>query len=213
MMKKLIFILAMSFLLLPAVKAELFQFGIKAGLGLNSLRIEDLTGLDNGSEVYDLVTGDGVMGYHVGIQTRIKIAMLFVQPELYFNDAGGTLEKVVSGGASELMNVDFKRIDLPIMLGAKFGPLRINAGPVGSYVVKESITNDIADIPADYTVFTNAMTWGFQAGLGLDFSKFSIDARYEGSLSKLGESLNIGGSDFALDARPRQFVFSLGFWF
>ena len=29
------------------------------------------------------------------------------------------------------------------------------------------------------------MTWGFQAGLGVDISKISIDARYEGSLSKL----------------------------
>ena len=57
------------------------------------------------------------------------------------------------------------------------------------------------------------MTWGFQAGLGVDVSKFSLDVRYEGSLSKLGESFSVGGNDFALDARPTQWIISLGFWF
>jgi len=212
-MKKLILIFAASFLLVQFADAQMFSFGIKAGLGVNQLKVSDLTGIDNGTDVYDLVTGESVMGYHVGVQTRIKIAMLFVQPELYFNDGGGTLEKVVENGTNELMNVDFKRIDLPVLVGVKFGPLRVGAGPVGSYVVKESVINDIADLDPDYSVFTNSMTWGFQAGLGLDLSKISLDARYEGSLSKLGETFSVGGTDFDLDARPSQWVFSLGFWF
>lgn len=212
-MKKLILIFAASFLLVQFADAQLFSYGIKAGLGVNQLKVSDLTGIDNGTDVYDLVTGDNVMGYHVGIQTRIKIAMLFVQPELYFNDGGGTLEKIVENGTNELMTVDFKRIDLPILVGVKFGPLRVGAGPVGSYVVKESVINDISDLDPDYSVFTNSMTWGFQAGLGLDLSKISLDARYEGSLSKLGETFSVGGADFDLDARPSQWIFSLGFWF
>jgi hypothetical protein len=44
-------------------------------------------------------------------------------------------------------------------------------------------------------------------------SKISLDVRYEGSLSKLGDSFTVGGQDFNLDARPSQWVFSLGFWF
>jgi len=212
-MKKLILILAASFFLVQLADAQLFSYGIKAGLGINQLKVSDLTDLGSGADVYDLVTGENVMGYHIGVQTRIKIAMLFVQPELYFNDAGGSLEKIVDGGVTETMNVDFKRIDLPVLVGVKFGPLRVGAGPVGSYVVKESVTHDIADMDPDYSVFTNSMTWGFQAGLGLDLSKISLDARYEGSLSKLGETFSVGGADFDLDARPSQWVFSLGFWF
>ena len=211
-MKKLIIVLATAFLLVQVADAQMFKIGIKGGLGYSSLKIEDLM-ITSGSEAYELITGDGVMGYHVGIMTRVKIAMFFVQPELYFNDGGGTIENVASGGVGELMNVDFKRVDLPVMLGVKFGPLRINGGPAGSYVVKESITNDIAGIPQDETFFTKSMTWGFQAGLGVDFSRISVDARYEGSLSKLGDSFDIGGNDFNLDARPSQWVFSLGFWF
>ncbi len=84
-----------------------------------------------------LATGDGVAAYHVGIQTRIKIAMFFVQPELYFNDGGGTVDLVDSNGPSELLNIDLKRVDLPVILGVKLGPVRISAGPVGSYVLQD----------------------------------------------------------------------------
>jgi len=212
-MKKLILILAASFFLVQFADAQLFSYGIKGGLGVNQMKVSDLTDLGSGADVYDLVTGDNVMGYHIGIQTRIKIAMFFVQPELYFNDAGGIVEKVADNGVNELMTVDFKRIDLPVLAGVKFGPLRLGLGPVGSYVVKESVINDISELDPDYSVFTNSMTWGFQAGLGLDLSKISLDARYEGSLSKLGETFQVGESNFDLDARPSQWIFSVGFWF
>jgi hypothetical protein len=209
-MKKLILILVASLFIFSASDAQMFKYGIKAGIGFSSLKITDLTGIDDGADVYDLVTGDGVMGYHVGIQTRIKLAMLVIQPELYFNAGGGTVEQIVENGATEILNVNFSRIDLPLLVGVKLGPARINVGPVGSYVLKEE--SDLSQIQPDYTLFTNSMTWGFQAGIGIDVSKISLDARYEGSLSKLGETLSIGGSDFTLDARPAQWIISLGIW-
>ncbi len=212
-MKKLILVLVASMFLFSVSDAQMFKYGIKAGVGFSSLKIEDLTGIDNGQDVYDLVTGESVMGYHVGIQTQIKVAMLVIKPELYFNAGGGTVEQVVAGGATEVLNVNFTRIDVPVLVGVKFGPARINVGPVGSYVLSE--TNDLTTIPdlSDYTLFTSSMTWGFQAGIGIDVSKISIDARYEGSLSKLGETFTVGSSDFALDARPSQWIISLGIWF
>jgi len=217
-MKKLILVLIVSFFLVQIADAQLFKFGIKAGIGYSNLKIEDLTRVGSGQDLYDLATGDGVMAYHVGIQTRIKIAMLFIQPELYFNDGGGTVELLESGdppGTGDLMNIDLKSVDLPILIGVKLGPLRINAGPVGSYVISEpSISMEIANAVEDYTVITSGMTWGFQAGLGVDLSKISLDVRYEGSLAKLGDEFTIEGvPPFTFDARPSQWVFSLGFWF
>jgi opacity protein-like surface antigen len=212
-MKKLIIILAISFFTVQYADAQLFKFGIKAGVGFSSLKIDDLA-ITDGSDVYDLVTGDKAVGYHVGIQTQFKVAVVVIKPELYFNAGGGTIEQIEDNGVVGVMDVKFNRIDLPILVGVKLGPARINVGPVGSYVVKESITNDIASIPDDYTVFNNPLTWGFQAGVGVDLlKKLSIDARYEGSLSKLGETLTIGNADFELDARPRQWIISLGYWF
>ncbi len=210
-MKKLILVLVVSMFVFTMADAQLFKWGIKGGVGFSSLKMEEIMGIDDGTDVYNLVTGDGVMGYHVGLQTRIKVAMILIQPEVYFNAGGGTLEQVVDNGATTVLDVKFSRIDVPLLVGVKFGPIRINAGPVGSYVLSE--TTDLTEIQPDYTLFTNSMTWGFQAGLGVGLSKLSIDARYEGSLSELGETLSIGGSEFALDARPSQWIISLGYWF
>lgn len=212
-MKKLLFILVASFLFLQSSQAQMFQWGIKAGLGLNTLKMADLTGLEDGSDVYDLLTGDNVAGYHVGFQTRINIAMIFVQPELYFNDGGAKIEEFKNDALEATYNVNFQRIDLPLLAGVKLGPARIKLGPVGSYVVHESITGDVQNMDPDYKFFSQSMTWGYQVGLGIDISKLSLDARYEGSLSSLGESVNVGGESYQLDARPNQWVFSLGFWF
>ena len=200
-----------SMLVFTMADAQLFKWGIKGGVGFSSLKMEDITGIDDGTDVYNLVTGDGVMGYHVGLQTRIKVAMILIQPEVNFNAGGGTLEQVVDNGPTTVLDVKFNRIDVPLLVGVKLGPIRINAGPVGSYVLSE--TTDLTEIQPDYTLFTNSMTWGFQAGIGVGISKLSIDARYEGSLSQLGETLSIGGSEFALDARPSQWIISLGIWF
>jgi hypothetical protein len=210
-MKKLILVFIASMFIFTLSNAQLFNYGIKAGIGFSSLKLDDVTGIDNGSDVYSLITGDGVMGYHVGLQTRIKIAMLVIQPELYFNAGGGTLQQVVDNGPTDVLNVKFNRIDIPVLVGVKLGPARISAGPVGSFVLSE--TTDLTDIEPEFELFSSAMTWGFQAGLGLDISKLSLDFRYEGSLSQLGESLTVAGNDFALDARPSQWIISLGFWF
>ncbi|MCK4989930.1 MAG: hypothetical protein KAS29_05570, partial [Bacteroidales bacterium] len=113
--------------------------------------------------------------------------------------------------ATEILDVKFNRIDVPLLVGVKLGPARLNVGPVGSFVISE--TTDLTELEPDFELFSSAMTWGFQAGLGLDISKISLDVRYEGSLSALGESFSVGGNDFPLDARPSQWIISLGYWF
>ena len=210
-MKKLIFIAIASFFLVQVSNAQLFSYGIKAGIGFSSLSINDITGISDGSDVYDLITGDGVMGYHLGVQTRIKIAMIYVQPELYWNAGGGTLKQVMDGGATEILEVKFNRIDLPLLVGFKLGPVRFNIGPVGSYVISES--NDGSSADFDYQLYLNSMNWGWQGGIGLDLTKFSLDVRYEGSLSDLSDSVPEGLQSYNMDPRPSQWIISLGYWF
>lgn len=210
-MKKLILVFVASLLVFTMADAQMFKWGIKGGIGFSSIPMDDIKNISDGSDVYDLVTGDGVMGYHFGLQTRIKVAMILIQPELYFNAGGGTIEQIVDGGATEVLNVKFNRIDLPVLVGFKLGPVRINAGPVGSFILSES--NDLTELEPDFEMYASAMSWGYQAGLGLDISKLSLDVRYEGSLSALGETFTVGGVDFPLDARPSQWIISLGWWF
>jgi len=210
-MKKLIFIAVAAFFLVQTSNAQLFNWGIKGGIGFSSLSINDITGISDGTDVYDLVTGDGVMGYHVGVQTRINIAMIYVQPEIYWNAGGGTLEQVMDGGTTEILEVKFNRIDVPLLVGAKLGPVRLNIGPVGSYVINETNEGSTGDF--DYELYVDAMNWGWQGGIGVDLSKLSVDVRYEGSLSDLSDSLPDALQEYNMDPRPSQWIISLGYWF
>jgi hypothetical protein len=210
-MKKLIFLSIAAMFLFTSANAQLFQYGIKAGVNFSTLAMDDIMDINTGTEVYDLVTGESVTGYQVGIMTRINIAMFFVQPEIYFNAVGGIVEKIVDGEASPL-DVNFNRFDIPLLVGVKLGPARLNVGPVGTYVINS--TNDLITIAPELATLSNDFTWGFQAGIGLDlFKKLAIDARYEGSLSKYGDTFAIGANNFDLDARPTSWIVSLGYWF
>ena len=175
--------------------------------------MQDITGITDGSQVYDHIQGETVRGYQVGLQTRVKVAMIFVQPELYFNVTGGSVQKVIAGGATELLDVQYNRIDIPLLVGAKFGPARVNLGPVGSAVVgtrnelEELLSTNVAGV-------SSGLTWGFQAGVGLDLlRKLSVDLRYEGSLSQYADNITVAGVSHNLDARPRQWILALGWWF
>jgi len=210
-MKKLILIIIASFFLLQVSNAQLFNYGIKGGIGFSSLSINDVMDISDGSDVYDLVTGDGVMGYHLGLQTKIKIAMVYFQPELYWNMGGGTIDQIMDNGVTEILEVKFNRMDLPLLVGVKLGPVRLNIGPVGSYVISENNDESTADF--DYELYVDAMNWGWQGGIGLDLTKLSLDIRYEGSLNDLSDSVPEALSGYNMDPRPSQWLISLGWWF
>ena len=210
-MKKLILVLIASFFLVQVADAQLFSWGVKGGLGFSSVKITDITGIQEGSDVYDLVTGESVMGYHLGVQTRIKIAMVYVQPELYWNAGGGTVKQVVDGGATELLNVKFNRIDIPVLAGVKLGPVRLNIGPMASLVVGEE--SDLTLLHPDLEMYKNSLTWAWQGGIGVDVWKLSVDIRYEGPLSDLSSVIPDDLVQYTYDPRPKQWLLSVGFWF
>ncbi|MDA3822080.1 MAG: porin family protein [Bacteroidales bacterium] len=213
-MKKIVIIsIAMLFMAFSA-NAQIFQYGLKGGLNYSSLAMDDIIGISDGTEVYDLLAGETVRGYQVGIMTRVNVLMLFVQPELYFNVTGGSVKKVLEDGTSDLLNVQFNRIDIPLLVGVKLGPARINVGPVGSAVVGS--TNQLKElVSSDLETVSSGLTWGLQAGIGLDlFNKIAVDLRYEGSLSQYGDdSFMVGGMTHKFDARPTQRILAFGWWF
>jgi hypothetical protein len=107
---------------------------------------------------------------------------------------------------------NFNKLDIPVMLGLKLGPLRLNAGPVGSLLINSP--KDLIANP-DYKSNYNKMTIGYQAGLGFDLLKFlTFDIRYEGSLQKYQNQIqNLAKTKVNLDDRPNAFLFSVGLMF
>jgi hypothetical protein len=111
---------------------------------------------------------------------------------------------------SEFGKQKFYKLDLPVIVGVKVGPLKLQAGPVGTMVIKSK--SDLLDKYNLQETFRGA-TFGYQAGLGLELSSLLVDVKYEGNLSKLGDGVEIAGQNFNFDQRMHQWIFSVGFLF
>jgi hypothetical protein len=208
-MKKLLVLLLTVFITLPAISQ--LKFGLKVGASTTSITMDDAkTITSSGGAEYLLNKAEGASyGFHGGAFLRINISKLYIQPELLFATRSNeyTLSKVNSVVDSATVKQVFNKLDIPIMVGVKFGIVRINAGPVGSVTIgsPDELIAD-PDVEAVYA----AMTFGYQAGVGLDLlKKLTIDLRYEGGLSKYQNK--VGG--IALDDRPNAFLLSVGYMF
>lgn len=208
-MKKLALIVLSVLLALPAFSQV--NFGLKAGASTTNVKMEDVKTLTSGDTEY-LVNAikSANYGFHAGAFVRINMAGFYIQPELLF--ASRTDEyKITQGVEAEVVKQQFNRLDLPVMLGAKFGPVRLNAGPAARLLINSP--KDLID-DADFKAMYNDLTFGYQAGIGFDiFKKLVVDLRYEGSLQKYQTKIDAGGEKVSLDDRPNAFLLSVGIMF
>lgn len=210
-MKKIILAVLLTSVLLP-VNASI-KFGLRAGVSSSSIKSKYfvITTQDN---KYALSNGDSKIGVHGGVMAQISLLNFYFQPELLINHARGEyiLGDIVAK-KDTYISQSYTSLSVPMVVGFKFSALRIGAGPVAfknissSSEFKEVFTTN----PADQAV--NSFSWGYQVGIGLDLGKMAFDLKYEAGLNAFGETLNVGSSSYKLDARPKQLMFSLGFYF
>ena len=213
-MKKTLLILLFIAGVSGMASSQLIRIGIKGGLNYSKLAFDDMSNVVSGNTTYSLAQDESFMGYHIGLMSRINIFNLYIQPELLFNTSGGKVlvESTGQTVVEEVKQIKYNKIDLPVMVGFKFGPARINAGPVASYVL--SSDSELGEVIDGLDTFSKNATIGFQAGAGLDIlKKITLDARYEGGLSKLGDKITVGGEDYTFDSRDSKWVISLGILF
>jgi len=214
-MKKLIVIAFVVLVSIPAFSQ--IKFGLKAGVSTTSLSMPTIKTITSGTTSYtvDALTS-AKYGFHGGVFVRVTVFGIYLQPELLFSTRSNdyTVTNVTNQAApvSYVAKQTFNRLDIPVMLGLKLGPLRLNAGPSGSLLInspKDIITNP------DYKNNYSKMTFGYQAGLGFDLLNFlTFDLRYEGSLKKYQNQIqNLAGTKYNLDDRPNAFLFSVGLMF
>lgn len=190
------------------------NFGLKAGVSTTSLSMPTAATITSGSSSYNVdALTSAKYGFHGGIFFRFTLLGIYLQPEFLFSTR--TNEYTVENNqnlTSVIVKQNFNRLDIPVMLGVKLGPLRLNAGPSGSILINSP--KDLIANP-DFKNRYNRMTIGYQAGVGLDILHFlTLDVRYEGSLRKYQNRIqNITGTTFNLDDRPNAFLFSLGLMF
>ncbi len=212
-MKKLLLGLT-ALLMVHMAEAQLFTLGLKAGVSSSRTQVEESFTVEGTQVTYN--TGDATLGWHIGLFGRIKITKLYVQPEVLFSSTGGEIE-VTQGNVTtpEIMDVDYNKLDVPVMVGFfVIKPLRIFVGPTFSYLISEDVEGPaslVSNVEQNY----NSATVGYQAGIGLDISNLTVDLKYEGNLSKLGNSVTLPGTDeeFSTDLRNPQFILSVGYAF
>jgi len=200
------------FIALPAMSQ--LNFGIKAGLNTTSVTMEDLKTVTSGSTSYTIEKLKGAnYGIHAGIFLRLNVAKLYIQPEVLLSTRTNEYTVTnVNSAVDSLVKQNFNKLDIPVMLGLKFGPLRINGGPSASLLINSP--KELIQDP-DFKTMYSKLTFGYQAGIGLDLlKKITIDLRYEGSLKKFQNQIeNALGTAVALDDRPNAFLLSVGIIF
>ncbi|MFN2380151.1 MAG: porin family protein [Bacteroidales bacterium] len=200
-MKKL-FLILLTVLFTTGAFAQL-SFGLKAGASTNNFNMD---------QVGDATTGlaaaeEASWGFHGGAFVRISFLGLMVQPEVLFSMSENNL-LVTENGIEEIRSQKFNKLDVPIMLGVKLGPIRVMGGPAASVMLSSDTEFSEAD------ELYKAATFGYQAGVGVDlFKKLTIDLRYEGGLSNFGEEITVGDETFNLDGRTNAIILSAGIIF
>ncbi|HHJ50668.1 MAG TPA: PorT family protein [Phaeodactylibacter sp.] len=212
-MKRILFSLAVFLIGLTTLKAQ-FAAGVKLGMSSTDIEASDLNIFDqNGIQELSMSIENANYGFLIGGFMRIPIKKFFIQPEVLFNS--NSVDYRVTdfrqqGFVDTILREKYQYLDIPLMLGFKFGPLRLNGGPV-SHIFLGSNTqlNSIQDYGQ---MFKNA-EYGWQAGLGLDIWKIAVDLRYEGNFNKFGDHITIGGEQFSFDDSPARFVATIGYTF
>lgn len=153
-----------------------FQLGVKAGANFSKFDSENTFNSNNRT------------GFYGGLWARVGAAGVYFQPELYIS---GKKADLVSDATGEVNKVRFTSLDVPLLVGTKFGAagvgLRLNTGPMFSLILDENQSFGQAAGNVFRADFKNqALAWQF--GAGLDLKKLSFDARYELGLSKINKS-------------------------
>ena len=184
-MKKILLSAALLMAICISANAQ-FDLGVKAGVNFSTINTDNLK-------------NSSVAGYQAGLFARIGGAF-YLQPELYLSGTGGHFE---SDDNSYSGDVHFTNLNVPLLLGARFGPknlnFRIMAGPIYTSVLStsESLSQNFSNAYNDFGHYRNS-TLGYQAGVGVDIGAITADLRYEGNLTDINPDYGQRQNLFAL---------------
>ena len=163
-------LLAISF----STKAQ-FSLGVKGGINYSTINSDNLK-------------SSSVAGYQVGAFARLG-GGVYLQPEVYLSSSGGEFH---SNDNQYSGNVKFTNLNVPILLGLRFGPKNLNlramAGPIYTSVL--SSRQNLQSVASSFVNNSNYKnsTIGYQAGAGVDLGSITADLRYEGGFSDINSS-------------------------
>jgi hypothetical protein len=194
-MKKIILLMFLAFGFSQISNAQI-AFGLKGGVNYNNNG--DATFSSTGNDVID--GAESKSGYHAGIWFRGKLPIIgfYVRPEIVFTQIKS--EYLFNDA---LTDYNFKKIDVPVLLGKKilgFGNIFI--GPSFQYILENEFS--FSDLTTDDF---DKFSVGVQMGVGVEFGKVGVDVRWERGLSNT--EANFVDSNLNIDNRTNQISFGI----
>lgn len=208
MIKKLALLQIITVIYCTSAISQIY-FGIRGGVNFNWPKTYNFS--QPGYEYKLALQNTLRTGFHFGLVSQIKLFKILIQPELLFTSINNNIEyEEITDGEIHVINQEFNRLDMPVLALIKIKSFKIEIGPVGSVLLKDK--SDLYDEIGYRQKFKKA-TFGYQAGIGMDISKLTFDLKYEGSLSKFGDGIEIGDNTFNFDSRANQLIVSMGVFF
>ncbi len=212
-MNRILYISLLACLLLSAKNLEAIDIGISGGLNFSSVPSQDdfIFNFDDDRDAMLSVLDESKAGFHIGIFAEVSLLGFFLQPGISYSETGQTMSLSYDDEHNipqiDEFTTNYSHIKIPLVAGMQFAALRAGLGPVFSFLIdeREDILKHI-DTSLEY----NSASVAYQLMVGLKISRLSIDYRFEGNLSRLGDSINIGNKDFDFDTKPRQHIITLG---
>jgi hypothetical protein len=193
-MKKLMIAFCMIMLAISASAQynPSFRFGLKGGANLSNINGSNDLSLTSGGTAFDFKdNSDRSAGFVGGMFFRFGRG-LYMQPEILLSQKGGQFNVFKDGVKNEDDKVDirFSNLDVPLLFGFRLARFfRVNVGPMASMNLSKygKIRDSFDEIAGENSngEFANRLSFGYQAGTGLDFGRLSLDVRYEGNLSEV----------------------------
>ena len=156
--------------------------------------------------------------FTAGVFGRVTVGRVYVQPEVLYFKTSNVFDAHVVGvesdnlfnlptGANLNVTLNQMNLQVPILIGVNvidldLVTLRAQVGPTANFVLQSKTVYDqtytingqqaeIANTTTDQEFNPKSISWGLQAGLGIDvLKKITLDVNYNFGLSSMFEKLN-----------------------
>jgi hypothetical protein len=161
-------------------QAQEFHGGIKGGLNLTNLYIDDVS--DENAR----------LGFNAGVFGQWELAEAFgIQPEILYSSKGAKAEYDIVGFEGE-NKFNLSYIDVPILAVFKIGEsFEIHAGPYFSYLLGANISTDgdlgegVDEVDKDNLSETD---FGLSGGVAFGSEQTKVGLRYNHGLKEVADS-------------------------
>lgn len=184
-MKRFLLLGIVTLLTLWRADAQLLGVGARLGLGTGTYEFNSIN-LDGATLE---PAGDRVGGYQAALFVRLSIpTFIYIQPELQLSQRDYVFGIKYPSTAKEFKTLRTYRLDVPMILGFKFGNMRLFGGPVWRIGSKQ-YTRGSGKTPFDVVFNNNDIA--AMGGLGLEFDGIFMEVRYTSYLEQTKSEVKV----------------------